>query len=141
MNEQATASNRTRCTARKADGAPCRNYAQRDGAYCVFHDPTPEGKARSLKARARGGRNRAALTRAMKTLPPDLRTVYDRLAQALAEVHGGKLDANRATAMAALSRAMVSVLDSAETLRRLENIEAMLDGAADPLRALGYGEL
>jgi len=77
----------------------------------------------------------------MKTLPPDLRTVYDRLAQALAEVHAGTLDSNRATAMAALSRAMVTVLDSVETLRRLENIEAMLDGAADPLRALGYGEL
>jgi hypothetical protein len=66
------------------------------------------------------------MVRAMKRLPEDLRSVYDKLAQALVEVHAGSLEPQQAQAMAALSRAMVTVLDSAETLRRLDTIESLL---------------
>jgi len=76
----------------------------------------------------------------MKRMPDDLRAVYDRLAHALDDVHVGNLEPNRATAMAALARAMVTVLDSAETLRRLESIESLLE-CGDPLQLLGYEEV
>jgi len=52
----------------------------------------------------------------MKRLPPELRTVYDCLSEALSEVFRGNLDARQGAAMAALSRAMVGVLDTATTL-------------------------
>lgn len=126
-----------RCAATKPDGSPCRAAAKHGSRFCVFHDPDPEARARSEEVRVRGGANSARLTRAMKRLPSDLRAVYDRLAQALEEVHAGTLDANRAHAMAALSRAMVTVLDSAETLHRLDSIERLLEDH-DPLAALGY---
>jgi ribosomal protein S9 len=54
--------------------------------------------------------------------------VYDKLETALSEVHEGGLKPQQASAMAALARAMVSVLTSGELEERLRDIESKLRG-------------
>jgi len=134
--KQEPPTDRNRCAATKPDGTPCRAGRVAGTPYCIFHQCDPEARERSAEARRRGGENSARLTRALRRLPADLRAVYDRLAEALDQVHSGALDPTRAHAMAALSRAMVAVLDSAETLRRLDDIEDVLEGL-DLVQALG----
>lgn len=111
---------RKRCKSLTRNGEPCRSYALEDG-YCFSHSPTLE-KKRS-EARAKGGKNSARTTRLKKLVPPRLIPVYDRLEQALEEVHLGTLESKKATAMAALARAMIAVLTSGELEERLRRIE------------------
>jgi hypothetical protein len=57
-------------------------------------------------------------------VPPRLTVVYERLEQALTEVHGGELDPKVAQAMASLARAMVNVLTAGELEERVRRLEA-----------------
>lgn len=139
MDRQPTATDRKRCAARKLDGTPCRAWAVAGTDRCVFHPETVEARALSRQANARGGVNSGRLPRAMKSLPPDLRAVYDRLAQALEQVHAGTLEPGPASAMANLSRAMVGVLDAAESLRRIAELERALNLADAPVDILTSG--
>ena len=56
-------------------------------------------------------------------VPPKLMRVYDRLEQALANTHAGKLDPRIASAMAQLARAMVAVITTGEMEERLRDLE------------------
>ena len=115
---------RKRCKNRTRNGEPCRGFAMEDG-YCFSHSPALEKKR--LEARAKGGKNSARVARLRGLVPPRLMPVYDRLEQALEEVHGGEIESKQATAMAALARAMVAVLTSGELEERLRNLENKIE--------------
>jgi hypothetical protein len=63
-------------------------------------------------------------------MPPRLVPVFDALEVALAEVHAGTLDPKQAMAMAAIARAMVSVLTAGEIEQRVRDIEQKQSGVA-----------
>ena len=56
-------------------------------------------------------------------MPPRLIPVFDRLETALARLDAGELEPKRAQAMAAVARAMVSVLQAGELEERLRRLE------------------
>ncbi len=109
-----------RCISQRLDGKPCQAPAT-VGHYCFAHDPG--GAARREQARRKGGQNSRKIVRLRGLVPPRLVAVYDRLEDALSEVHGGTLDPRQAGAMAALARAMVAVLTSGELEERVRDIE------------------
>ncbi|MFC2017703.1 hypothetical protein ACFLTQ_00155 [Chloroflexota bacterium] len=115
---------RMRCKMATRSGQPCRGFAMEDG-YCFSHSPSLEKKR--LEARAKGGKNSSRAARLRSLVPPRLLSVYDKLEEALEEVHRGKLESKQATAMAALARAMVAVLTSGELEERVRELEANLD--------------
>lgn len=110
------ASHRPSCTALRKDGRPCTAPAAKDG-LCVGHQP--EASA----ARSKGGRNSAKAARLSKLIPPRLIPVFDRLEEALTQVHEGELDPRVATAMASLAGAMVRVLTAGELEERVRVLE------------------
>ena len=114
-----------RCKATTRNGSPCRGFAIEDG-YCFSHSPALEAKRR--EARAKGGKNSAKIARLRGLIPPRLVPVYDKLETALGEVHEGKLDSKKATAMAQVARAMVSVLTAGEMEERLRGLEDRIAG-------------
>jgi hypothetical protein len=95
---------------------PCKARSVKGQTLCVFHGGA--GADQSLAARIRGGQNSAKLARALRKLPPELRNTYETLIGALEDVREGRIDATRATAMAALVRAMIALLDCARVLRK-----------------------
>lgn len=110
-----------RCIARRRDGKPCSALALGASPYCFAHDP--ERESERIEARRKGGRNSASLARIRGLLPPRLLPVYETLERALAQVHDGTLEPRRASAMAALARAMVAVLTAGELEERVRALE------------------
>lgn len=88
----------------------------------MVHSPTLREKAQ--EARRAGGYNSARAARLGKLVPPRLMSVYDRLEEALGQVHQGELEPRIAQAMAALAGAMVRVLTSGELESRVRALEA-----------------
>lgn len=113
--------NPNQCTSTRRDGGRCNAPALPNRPYCFAHDP--ELQERRQEARKRGGKNRAGIVRLRGLVPPRLLPVYDLLEQALSEVHRGDINPQQATAMAALSRAMVSVLTAGELEERVRQLE------------------
>lgn len=91
-----------------------------------MHDPGQEAVRQA--ARKKGGHNRSTAARLGKTLPPEIKVIYDRLQAALEEVASGQLPAARAQAMASVARALLACLAEGETAQRLEKIEGLLRG-------------
>jgi hypothetical protein len=117
------------CKSARIDGQPCRAPAIK-GGFCFSHSPELAEKAK--EARVAGGRNKAKAIRLRKLVPPRLLPVFDKLENALDEVHRGNLEPRVATAMASLAAAMVRVLTAGEIedrVRRLE--EANREGDTD----------
>lgn len=113
-----------KCLGIRLDGEPCTSGIVAASGYCFTHDPRrDEDRAR---ARRRGGRASSKLNRARRLAPPALLEVYTTLEQALEDVHGGKLSPSRATAMASVARAMVTVLTAGEVEERLRAVEAAM---------------
>ena len=95
------------------------------------HSPTPrivghttQSTEQRVEARRKGGHHSAKVMRLRGLVPPPLTAVYERLEQALTEVHGGELDPKVAQAMASLARAMVNVLTAGELEERVRRLEA-----------------
>ena len=131
--EQVNSTERNRCAA-MTDKGPCKASPVKGQAYCVFHGGAGEEVMHA--ARVRGGQNSSGLARALKRLPPELRSTYELLARALEDVHEGRIDATRATAMAALVRAMIALLDCADKVRKEYEVWKLVGcRTADP-----YGE-
>jgi hypothetical protein len=92
----------------------------------MAHSPTLREKAQS--ARRAGGYNSARAARLGKLVPPRLMSVYDRLEEALRQVHQGELEPRIAQAMAALAGALVKVLTSGELESRVRALEERQPG-------------
>jgi hypothetical protein len=125
-------SRREQCAAVKADGERCRGTVIEGSRFCFSHDP--QLKQRRIEGNVKGGRNRSSLVRMQALVPPRLMTVYETLEDALADVRKGKLDPRVAHAMAALARAMVSVLQVGEMEMRLRDLEEKAQYQAPPSR-------
>jgi hypothetical protein len=117
---------RKRCISLKEGGKPCRAPAITLEGYCFMHDPGLV--ARRNEARRKGGKNSAKIIRLRGLIPPRLVVVYDKLENALGEVHEGKLNPQQASAMASIARAMVAVLTSGELEERVRNLEDKAGG-------------
>jgi hypothetical protein len=128
---QANASKRkqSNCEGIRADGQPCKAKALPGKRFCWAHDETLAEKRD--KARRQGGKNRANAARLRSLVPPRLVGVYDTLETAMAEVHDGRLVPGQATAMAALARAMVAVLQAGELEERLRSIENRVNSSGE----------
>ncbi len=116
-----TKGNQSDCEGIRADGQPCMAKALPGKRHCWSHDESLQ--ERRNEARRQGGRNRANVVRVRGLVPPRLVSVYDTLEAALQEVHDGKLIPQRASAMAALAKAMVSVLAAGELEERVRDLE------------------
>ena len=112
-----------RCTGTNKDGAPCGAQAWRDG-LCRWHHPDLAGARAGW--RAKGGEHRSNAARARKALPQDLADVRDALLRVLVGLEEGDVDPRRATAMAAVARAVCHVQEVGDLERRLATIEEEL---------------
>ncbi len=111
-----------RCSATRKDGLACTGFALPSESYCWAHSPALAEQRR--QSRAKGGHNSAKAARLRKLTPPRLLPIFDALEMALGEVHAGKLDPRAAAAMAALARAMATLLTAGELEERLRQLEA-----------------
>ncbi len=130
IQEDSTESKRL-CRSPNRDGSPCKARAHEDG-YCFAHSPAMAVKRTS--ARSKGGTNSAKSVRLRALVPPRLIPVFDKLEAALTEIYEGKLSPSQGSAMAAVSRAMVSVLTSGELESRLRDVESKLEDKTDESR-------
>ncbi|MDD5702380.1 MAG: hypothetical protein PHU23_10075 [Dehalococcoidales bacterium] len=121
MDIQQKATEYNRCKALKRNGQPCQARALKASEFCFSHDPALSEKRD--QARKAGGKNSAKIARLRSLIPPRLVSVYDALEKALKEVHDGTLEPGKATAMATVARAMVSVLTGGELEERVRKIE------------------
>ncbi len=99
------------CSAPTKSGKPCHGRPGESG-YCFAHDPATKDKREA--ARVKGGENSSSAARLEKLLPSRLRPTFDRLEAAMKEVHEGRLDPRRATAMASVAGAMVKIIKAGE---------------------------
>ncbi len=120
---------RTPCKATRANGERCKSPAVRSSGYCWAHDPG--GADARQEARREGGRAKSRARRLDKLVPTTLRPTLGLLLDALEEVHGGTLQPNRATAMAALASAAIRVYEVAEIEQRLDALEHQAEGKAE----------
>jgi hypothetical protein len=108
------------CSALRKNGAPCSAKPTRSG-LCFVHDPRL--KEKRADARRLGGSNSSHKNRLAQALPSSLRPVFDRLVEALEEVHEGRLSATRGQAMASLGSAAVRTFSSAQLEERVRSLE------------------
>ncbi len=99
------------CPAPTKTGKPCHGRPGESG-YCFAHDPATKDKREA--ARVKGGENSSHAARLEKLLPSRLRPTFDRLEAAMKEVHEGRLDPRRVTAMASVAGAMVKIIKAGE---------------------------
>ncbi len=117
-----------RCERVKPNGERCRAPALPDRALCWAHDP--EYRAKAEAARRAGGQNSSTAARAGKYLSRELRGLADTLLTAIDQVHEGKLDPKRLTAMAAGASAVVRLHEVGELRLEVREIRERLDGGA-----------
>ena len=117
------------CTAKKADGSPCRAHPRRDEQFCYFHHP--DSKTEATEARRLGGiRHRREKTiEGAYDLPDGLRSAegISRLVE-IVTVDLLAMDPSIARANAILRAAGVAarLLETGDLERRIADLEAAL---------------
>lgn len=117
----ATASNANHCAAFRRDGSNCRAAPLPASDYCFAHDP--QRAEQRADARRRGGLNRSTANRVRKIGPPGIVALVATLEQALADVLAGELDTRRASAAAAIARAIIAAHQAGDMELRLQALE------------------
>jgi hypothetical protein len=110
-----------KCRATKKDGSPCTAPILASGEYCFRHDPALAEQRRT--ASAKGSHNRSNLMRLRNLAPARLLPIYDKLENAIDEVHAGRLSPAQASAMAQLARALATILQAGELEQRVRELE------------------
>ncbi len=113
-----------RCQAISRSGSPCAATPVPGDTLCAWHSPAWAEKRREWSRK--GGTGRSNQVRAKKALGEtnDLTGVQARLVGALEKVEQGDLDPARASAMAALGRAIVTVAQAGDLAQRVAALEA-----------------
>ncbi len=113
-----------KCQAVARGGQPCSAMPRPGRPFCLWHDPLADEARRELSRK--GGRARSHAARARRAIGGvhDLRSVQRRLVQALEKVELGTLSPGQAMAMAALGRAIVTLVEAGEIESRLAALEA-----------------
>jgi hypothetical protein len=119
-----------RCNGTRRDGAPCAAAVVLPSGFCRAHDPA--GQAAVQAGRQAGGRARSTASRSFKHLPPALADVARVLGDLVDEVRSGKLEPQRAAAIASLAGKLLDYSrdagelgeqrELAERLARLESV-------------------
>ena len=112
------------CKGKTRAGEPCNAQPRPGRDWCAWHDPDLADKQATW--RAKGGAQSSNASRARKALPKDLQDVRDALLRALAGLEEGTVDPRRASAMAAVARAVCHVQEVGDLERRLATIEEEL---------------
>jgi hypothetical protein len=114
-----TDGNPQHCPASTRDGQPCKGKATASG-WCVAHDP------RANEWRARGGKGRSNVNRAIRLLPSRLAPLVVKLEAVFDELHetsGAARTAREAVALASIAVAICKVFDAGMFEERLRDIE------------------
>lgn len=98
------------CVGIRSDGKPCGSTAVGPGGLCFAHDP-----ARYRERQRVEEQTVLAAERVRKSPTENLGDVVARLERAVAEVHEGRLDPQRALAMASLAQAMIDTIEFAKS--------------------------
>ena len=122
MSQAPTSIGNHPCHGVRKDGQPCTVRAVAGSQHCFAHDPALAEK-RAEKRRL-GGRNRSTRRRLQRLLPETLKPVVVLLLDAIEEVHRGELAPAQASAIAALSGALVRVYSTGQIEERLAALEA-----------------
>ena len=115
------------CTAIRANGQRCKAQVLTEGDLCFIHNPANQD--RIDEARRKGGKGKGTAARVGKSLPRELRNLANKLIDAIDEVHEGKLDHKRLTAMAAGARAVVKLYEVGELAVEVQELKASLEGS------------
>ncbi|HEV8489553.1 MAG TPA: DUF5763 domain-containing protein [Candidatus Limnocylindrales bacterium] len=128
-DDDLTPTGNPRCKGIKKDGVRCGAFAGRSG-FCYFHDPNITADAKA-KTRVLAGRSSSTVSRVQRLMPPRLRSVFDDVVKAMADVQSGALSPTRASALASLATAAVRVLMTGEMEERQRRIDALLHDPDD----------
>ena len=123
---EATRSAPKRCAGTRRDGTPCTATVMGPGTLCYAHDPAR--RAERDRARRKGGANSATRNRLDRLVPATLRPMIAALLDAVDEVHRGDLDPRQASAMAALSGAIVRAYSVGILEERVQTLETQREG-------------
>ena len=120
-----------RCSGRNRDDSPCSAQARPGRRWCSWHDP--DLAAQRTEWRRKGGAGKSNANRARKELgeATTLTGVQAALFRALGKVERGDLEPARATAMAALGRAIVAVAEAGAFEERIAAVEHGASGQRD----------
>jgi hypothetical protein len=108
--------NRTRCRAKRKDGAKCQGPATSTG-FCIAHDP------RAPAWRVMGGHASRKAERASKLLPARMEPTITLLEKTLSELYWCKMPVKLGEAMAQVGTVLVRILQSAELGERVHDLE------------------
>ena len=100
-----------RCGAITKSGQPCGGRPSESGT-CFAHDPALSATREA--ARVRGGKNSSSRARLEKLMPERLGPTFELLEKAVTEVYEGRLPAQRASAMASLTGALIKIIKAGE---------------------------
>lgn len=112
------------CTATTKAGARCSIRRVMADGLCFYHSPL--AAAQRMSASSAGGVGRGSTKRALKTLPPKLRTVAEKLHKAFEQACDDTLTSETAHLIAPLANALVKVLQAGEMEERMRRVEEQL---------------
>lgn len=115
----------TRCQGTRRDGSPCQGRALPGERFCFAHSPTLANNRAT--GRREGGKGRSAQARAAKRLDPGLSSLIGTLRDSVDGVISGDLTPAQGSAVAALSRALVAVYETATLDAELATLRAEVD--------------
>lgn len=109
------------CSATTKAGAACPNRAMPDQTLCFSH--LPQLSLVRHEGRVRGGYGKRNENRAMKRMPTGIKDTLDVLYRTLSGLEEGTVEPARATAIAAVTRAIVTTFEAGQVEARLADIE------------------
>ena len=115
----------TTCTAMTKKHTPCPNRPLPGKSTCFVH--TPELVGRLREANRQGGLNKRTERRIAKRMPEDLKDTLATLYRVMAAVESGEMEPARASAIAAVSRAVVAVYESALVEAKISELEETIE--------------
>lgn len=113
-----------KCLGINQRGERCRATPMRDSPYCMRHNPELTQQRAEWDSNA--GKSKSNAARAAKRLPADLQDTLKTLYRALGALEAGEMEPARASAMASVCRAIVTVFEMGDAERRIAEIEALL---------------
>jgi hypothetical protein len=122
--------NDSRCIARTKAGTRCGNRAIGSDGKCFAHSDAFAEQRR--QGRIEGGQNKATEKRIQKRIPEDIRGTLDTLFRTLQGLEDGTVEPARASAIASVSRAIVSTWEVGVLEAKVREMEQRLQVKPEP---------
>lgn len=107
----------------------CSNVSLLGLDKCFAHAPELEGKRHAGKVK--GGHNKRTGNRALRRLPGKLKDSLQVLYRTLHGLESSRVEPSRATAIAAVSRAIVNTFEAVQVETRLAELEERLNAQGE----------